>query len=179
VRQNRDCRLFSFVYGRIIAEHIDPIEKKALFNFFRGSTAYSIGTMGCNFLCKHCQNSDISQYPRENRCEVLGEHRTHRQIVEAAKTAGCRRIAYTYTEPTVFFEFAYDTAVLAQRVGLKNIFVSNGYMSADAIRQIVPYLEAINIEIKAFTDNFMGWEKMPVGILSDLNQAAQDVSENL
>lgn len=154
VRQNRGGSLYSLVYGKIIAEHVDPIEKKPLFNFFPGTTAYSLGTMGCNFRCKHCQNFDISQYPRKNRGEVRGEHRTPEQIVAAAKTAGCQTIAYTYTEPTVFFEFAYDTAVLAQREGLKNIFVSNGYMSADAIAKIAPYLDAVNIDIKAFADNF-------------------------
>ena len=154
VRQNRRGRLYSLVHGKIIAEHIDPIEKKPLFNFLPGTTAYSIGTMGCNFHCKHCQNFDISQYPRKNRGEVLGKHRAPEQVVAAAKTAGCQTIAYTYTEPTIFFEFAYDTAVLAQREGLKNIFVSNGYMSAKAIYKIAPYLDAINIDIKAFTDHF-------------------------
>ena len=154
VRQNQGGSLYSLVYGKIIAEHVDPIEKKPLFNFFPGTTAYSLGTMGCNFRCKHCQNFDISQYPRKNRGEVRGEYRTPGQIVAAAKTAGCGIIAYTYTEPTVFFEFAYDTAVLAQREGLKNIFVSNGYMSEAAIVKIAPCLDAVNIDIKAFTDNF-------------------------
>ena len=152
VRENRGGKLYSLVYGRIIAEHIDPIEKKPLFNFLPGSRAFSIGTVGCNFHCKHCQNSDISQYPHEHGGEIIGQNRTPDQIVTAAKAAGCETIAYTYTEPTIFYEFAYDTAVLARKEEIKNIFVSNGYISAEAARQIAPYLDAINIDLKAFTD---------------------------
>ena len=154
VRENRGGKLYSLVYGKIIAEHIDPIEKKPLFNFLPGSKAFSIGTVGCNFHCKHCQNFDISQYPREHGGEIVGQHRTPEQIVASAKAAGCETIAYTYTEPTIFYEFALDTAVLAQKEGIKNVFVINGYMSPEAIHQIAPYLDAINIDIKAFTDKF-------------------------
>ena len=154
VRENRDGKLYSLVYGKIIAEHIDPIEKKPLFNFLPGSRAFSIGTVGCNFHCKHCQNSDISQYPHEHGGEIIGQDRTPDQIVTAAKAAGCETIAYTYTEPTIFYEFAYDTAVLARKEGIKNVFVSNGYISAEAARQIAPYLDAINVDLKAFTDKF-------------------------
>jgi pyruvate formate lyase activating enzyme len=154
VRENQDGTLYSLVYGKIIAEHIDPIEKKPLFNFLPGSKAFSIGTVGCNFRCRHCQNFDISQYPQGHKGEILGQDRTPEQIVAAAKAAGCETIAYTYTEPTIFFEFAYDTAMLAQEEGIKNVFVSNGYMSSEAAYQIAPYLNAINIDIKAFTDKF-------------------------
>jgi pyruvate formate lyase activating enzyme len=154
VRENRGGKLYSFVYGKIIAEHIDPIEKKPLFNFLPGSRAFSIGTVGCNFHCKHCQNSDISQYPHEHGGEVIGQDRNSDQIVTAAKAAGCETIAYTYTEPTIFYEFAYDTAVLARKEGIKNVFVSNGYMSSEAAGQIVPYLDGINVDLKAFTDKF-------------------------
>ncbi len=154
VRENQSGMLYSLVYGKIIAEHIDPIEKKPLFNFLPGSKAFSIGTVGCNFHCKHCQNSDISQYPHEHGGEIIGQDRTPDQIVTAAKTAGCETIAYTYTEPTIFYEFAYDTAVLAQKEGIKNVFVSNGYMSSEAARKIAPYLDAINVDLKAFTDKF-------------------------
>jgi len=154
VRENQDGKLYSLVYGKIIAEHIDPIEKKPLFNFLPGSRAFSIGTVGCNFRCKHCQNFDISQYPQVHKGEILGQDHTPEQIVAAAKAAGCETIAYTYTEPTIFFEFADDTAMLAQEEGIKNVFVSNGYMSSEAAYQIAPYLDAINIDIKAFTDKF-------------------------
>jgi pyruvate formate lyase activating enzyme len=154
VRENRKGGLYSLVYGKIVAEHIDPIEKKPFFNFFPGSKAYSIGTVGCNFSCKHCQNYDISQYPQAHEGKIVGENRTPEQIVERAKATGCKTIAYTYTEPTIFYEFAYDTAVLAHREGLKNVFVSNGYMSADAAREIAPHVDAINIDLKAFTKKF-------------------------
>jgi len=154
VRENREGTLYSLVYGKIIAEHIDPIEKKPLFNFLPGSKAFSIGTVGCNFHCKHCQNFDISQYPKEHGGNVIGQERIPEQIVTAAKETGCKTIAYTYTEPTVFFEFAYDTAILAKKEGIKNIFVSNGYMSNEAAHKIAPYLDAINIDLKAFTEKF-------------------------
>ena len=154
VRQNLGGKLFSLVYGKIVAEHIDPIEKKPLFNFLPGSKAFSIGTVGCNFRCRHCQNFDISQYPRKHEGEIIGRDRSPEQIVAAAKAAGCETIAYTYTEPTIFYEFAYDTAILSQKEGIKNVFVSNGYMSSETARQIGPYLDAINIDIKAFNDNF-------------------------
>jgi pyruvate formate lyase activating enzyme len=152
VRENRDGKLYSLVYGKVVAEDIDPIEKKPLFNFLPGSRAFSIATVGCNFHCKHCQNFHISQYPHEHRGEIIGQDRTPEEVVVATKGAGCETIAYTYTEPTVFYEFAYDTALLAQEEGIKNVFVSNGYMSADAARQLAPYLDAINIDLKVFTD---------------------------
>jgi pyruvate formate lyase activating enzyme len=154
VRENRDGSLYSLVYGKIIAEHIDPIEKKPLFNFLPGSRAFSIGTVGCNFRCKHCQNSEISQYPHEHAGQIIGRDRTPEQVVTSAQNTGCETIAYTYTEPTIFYEFAYDTAVLARKEGIKNVFVTNGYMSAGAARQMAPYLDAINIDLKAFTDTF-------------------------
>jgi pyruvate formate lyase activating enzyme len=152
VRENRGGRLYSLVYGRVIAEHIDPIEKKPLFNFLPGSRAFSIGTVGCNFLCKHCQNSDISQYPLEHSGEIIGKTRTPEGIVDAARSGACETIAYTYNEPTVFYEFAYDTASLAKNAGIKNIFVTNGYMSPEAVRQIGPFLDAVNIDLKAYSD---------------------------
>jgi pyruvate formate lyase activating enzyme len=154
VRENRGGKLYSLVYGKIIAEHIDPIEKKPLFHFLPGSNAFSIGTVGCNFHCEHCQNFHISQYPHEHGGEIVGQERTPEQIIAAAKTAGCETIAYTYTEPTVFFEFAYDTALLAQEEGVINVFVSNGYLSNKAAHQIAPHLDAINVDLKAFTNKF-------------------------
>ena len=154
VRENRNGALYSLVYGKIIAEHVDAIEKKPLFHFLPGSRALSIGTVGCNFHCKHCQNFDISQYPHEQGGEIAGQDRTPAQIVASAKAAGCETIAYTYTEPTIFYEFAYDTAVLSQKAGIKNVFVSNGYMSPAAAREIGPYLDGINVDIKSLTNDF-------------------------
>ncbi|UCH07846.1 MAG: AmmeMemoRadiSam system radical SAM enzyme, partial [Deltaproteobacteria bacterium] len=139
---------------KIIASHIDPIEKKPLFQFYPGSRAYSIATVGCNFKCKHCQNSDISQFPREKKGYIVGEEIGPGQIATEAERAGCTSIAYTYTEPTVFFELAYGTAQKAREKGIKNIFVSNGYMTPEALEEISPYLDGINIDLKAFTETF-------------------------
>lgn len=152
VRQNLSGKLYSRVYGKIISANIDPIEKKPLYNFLPGSMSFSIGTVGCNFHCRHCQNFDISQYPHEHKGQIIGEDHTPGQIVASAEAAKCETIAYTYNEPTIFYEFAYDTAVLARRAGIANIFVSNGYLSTEAVRQITPYLDAINIDLKSFND---------------------------
>ncbi len=154
VRQNRDGSLYTLVYDKIIASHIDPIEKKPLFHFYPGSTAYSIATVGCNFSCRHCQNADISQFTREKKGYIVGEEITPEEIATDAERAGCTSIAYTYTEPTVFFELAYETGQKAHERGIKNIFVSNGYMTPEALEQIAPYLDGINIDLKAFTDKF-------------------------
>ena len=154
VRENQNGQLISLVYGTVIAEHVDPIEKKPLFHFLPGSHAFSLGTVGCNFHCRHCQNADISQYPQEHQGAIPGSKRTPQEIVTRALESGCTSIAYTYNEPTIFMEFAYDTAVLAHKNGLKNIFVSNGYMTPEATEFIAPVLDAINIDIKAFTDTF-------------------------
>jgi pyruvate formate lyase activating enzyme len=154
VRKNADGSLFSLVYDRIIASHIDPIEKKPLFQFYPGSTAYSIATVGCNFTCRHCQNSDISQLPREKKGHIVGEKMGPEEIVREAHSSGCKSIAYTYTEPTIFFELAYETAQRAHDKGIKNIFVSNGYMTPEALEEISPYLDGINIDLKSFTEKF-------------------------
>lgn len=147
VRENRDGVLYSLVYGKIIANNIDPIEKKPLFHFYPGSVSYSIATVGCNFKCLHCQNFSISQYPKNYR-DIPGENFTAEEIVKEAKATGCKSISYTYTEPTIFLEFAYDCMTLAHKEGVKNVFVSNGYMSEEVSRFIAPYLDGINIDLK-------------------------------
>lgn len=154
VRENREGVLYSLVYGRMIAENIDSIEKKPLFNFLPGSKAYSIATVGCNFHCLHCQNYDISQYPHLHNGEIAGKERTVLAVVDAAERSGCASICYTYVEPTIFYEFAYECSVLAHERRLKNVFVSNGYMTSEVTRQLAPLLDGINIDIKAFTDDF-------------------------
>ncbi len=151
VRENHGGTLYSLVYGKLISMNIDPIEKKPLFHFYPSSSSFSIATVGCNFKCAHCQNYDISQYPRKH-ARIAGEEATPEQIVDAAERAGCKSISYTYTEPTIFFEFAYDCARLAHTKGIKNVFVSNGYMSPDATKTIAPYLDAINIDLKGETE---------------------------
>lgn len=147
VRENRGGKLYSLVYGKIISTNIDPIEKKPLFHFYPASRSFSIATVGCNFRCLHCQNYDISQYPKKGR-DIIGEEFTPEQIVETAERTGCESISYTYTEPTIFFEFAYDCARLAHERGIKNIFVSNGYTSPEATRAIAPFLDGNNIDLK-------------------------------
>ncbi len=154
VRENRDGILYTLVYDRVIARHIDPIEKKPLFHFQPGSLSYSIATPGCNFRCKHCQNADISQLPRDHGDMIMGEEMSPSAIVDAALKNRCASISYTYTEPTIYFELAYDTARLATRAGLKNVFVSNGYITPEALREIKPYLHAANIDLKGYSDDF-------------------------
>ena len=153
VRANEGGVLYSLVYGRAVATNIDPIEKKPLFHLLPGSKSYSIATVGCNFRCLHCQNANISQWPHEHD-QIPGEPLSPEQIVKDALTTGCQSVAYTYTEPTIYYEYAYDTAKLAHAAGLKNIFVSNGYTSPEPLAEIAPFLDAANIDLKGFSDAF-------------------------
>ncbi len=154
VRENREGKLFSLVYGRLVAENIDPIEKKPMFHLLPGSRSYSISTVGCNFQCRHCQNYQISQYPHMHQGQVSGVDRSPDSIVEQAVQAGCASISYTYVEPTIFYEFAYDCCTLATKRGIKNVFVSNGFMTSEVVRHLAPVLDGINIDLKAFTNEF-------------------------
>jgi len=151
VRENIDGIMYTKVYDRTIAQHIDPVEKKPLYHFYPGSNAYSMATPGCNFHCNFCQNWNISQLTN-NELLKSGQKTTPEQIVFNAKQSGCKSIAYTYTEPTIFFEYSYDTARLASETGIKNIYVSNGYMTFEMLEMINPYLDAVNIDLKAFRD---------------------------
>lgn len=152
VRENRGGTLYSLVYGKLCAEHVDPIEKKPLFHVMPGSRSYSIATVGCNFHCRHCQNYTISQVDRY--APIRGAEQQPQEIVQRAMVSDCRSISYTYTEPTIFYEFAYDTARLAREAGLKNIFVTNGYISREALATIAPFLDAANIDLKGFSEGF-------------------------
>lgn len=152
VRENRGGTLYSLVYGKICAESVDPIEKKPLFHVLPGSRTYSIATAGCNFHCHHCQNYSISQVAAG--AAVRGTEISPREIVQRALATDCRSISYTYTEPTIFFEFAYDTARLASEAGLKNIFVTNGYISREALAVVAPFLHAANIDLKGYSESF-------------------------
>lgn len=154
VRENQDGILKTLVYGKLIAHHVDPIEKKPLYHVLPGTLSYSIATVGCNFKCRFCQNADIAQLPADRKGMIVGEPCTPEDVVTAATRSGCRSIAYTYTEPTVFFEFAHDTARLAHEQGLLNVFVTNGYMTSEALHMIKPYLDAANVDLKAFNDDF-------------------------
>lgn len=171
VRVNRRGRMFTLVHERVVAHVAEPIEKKPLYHFMPGSTAYSIGTVGCPLSCPGCQNREISQWAKDHlprrsewppydppddaspqlealEREVPGDPMTPHQIVEAARLSGAGSIAYTFTEPTVYFELAYDTAVLARLAGLRNVFVTSGYICEAPLRQIAPVLDAVNVDLK-------------------------------
>lgn len=151
VRQNKGGILYSLVYGKAIALHVDPIEKKPLFHFYPGTKAFSVATVGCNMRCLNCQNYDISQMPRE-QSKIEGQDVPPEKLVQLAVDNQCRIISYTYTEPTIFWDYAYDTAQLARKKGIKNTFVTNGYLSEEAIREIAPYLDGANVDLKSFVD---------------------------
>ena len=149
VRKNVGGILYTLVYGRTVSENVDPVEKKPLYHFHPGSSAYSIATPGCNFHCRWCQNWQISQGPLD-KVLTVAHPATPEGIVSSALQTGSRSIAYTYTEPTVFFEYARDIARLAWQAGLANIFVTNGYMSLEMLEMLGPYLDAANVDLKAF-----------------------------
>jgi pyruvate formate lyase activating enzyme len=171
VRENHDGQLKTLDYGRSVASGIDPIEKKPLYHYYPGSLSYSIATVGCNFRCKHCQNHTISQWPFENK-DIPGEYLPPAGVVKNASAGGCRSIAYTYTEPTIFYEYARDTAILAHETGIKNVFVTNGYISATALSEIAPVLDAANVDLKGFSAKFY---REVVG--ADLSQVLDSLRE--
>lgn len=151
VRENQKGKLYSLVYGKLISTAIDPIEKKPLFHFMPGVKTLSIAAVGCNFNCLFCQNWEISQANPE---DVPFSEFTPEQVVEMAKKNNCKAIAYTYTEPAMLYEFILDTSKLARKVGIKNIFISNGYINKEPAKKLFRYIDAANIDIKAFTEEF-------------------------
>jgi len=154
-RQNQNGKLVSRVYGHVAAIHVDPIEKKPLYHFMPGSEILSIGTLGCNFRCPWCQNWDISQATKQrNKPKNWGQKISPEEIVELAKKYKTPAVAYTYNEPAIFIEFAHDTAKLAHRIGLKNVFVTNGFLSKESFEYIKPYLDAANVDLKSMDDKF-------------------------
>lgn len=198
VRENQNGKLYSLVYGKIISLNVDPIEKKPLFHVLPGTRSLSIATVGCNFRCKHCQNFEISQYPRQEKFVIPGKDMMPEDIINAAVESGCKSIAYTYTEPTIFFEFAYDCAQLAHTKGIRNVFVSNGYTGPEAARLIAPLLAANNIDLKGsdtFYRNICGarlqpvqetirlmkelgvWVEVTTLIIPDLNDSDKDLTD--
>ncbi len=158
VRQNIGGTLYTRAYGNPVTRNVDPIEKKPLYHFLPGTLAYSIATMGCNFTCGFCQNWRISQIEKEER-ESYGKGNNLRsyppeEIVSNALRSSCSSIAYTYTEPTIFFEYAYDISIQAADNNVKNIFVTNGYISEEALETVSPYLDAANVDLKSFSDDY-------------------------
>jgi len=154
VRKNISGRLYSQVYGKAIAIHVDPIEKKPLFHVAPGSQSFSMSTVGCNFHCKFCQNHDISQVKRVEDVDRYNQDATPEELVNLAQRSNCLSIAYTYTEPTIYFEYAFDTAKLANENRLLNIFVTNGYINSQPLQFINKYLDAANVDLKSFNDSF-------------------------
>lgn len=153
VRENKGGRLYSLVYGLICALNIDPIEKKPFYHFLPGSYSLSMATVGCNFSCHSCQNWDISQGPKIYG-KIFGEKITPKQIVEIAKKENLPSISYTYTEPTIFSDFALSVMILAKKEKIKNNWVSNGFFSKELFEKISPFLDAINVDLKGFSENF-------------------------
>lgn len=150
-RENREGTLYSIVYGRPVAVHVDPIEKKPFFHFLPGTTAFSLATAGCNMRCSFCQNWEISQVdPGEVRAPYVAPV----ELVAQAKQGGCASIAYTYTEPTIFYEYMLETAVLAKEQGIKNVMHSNGFINEEPLRRLARYLDAANIDLKGCTEEY-------------------------
>jgi pyruvate formate lyase activating enzyme len=174
VRYNHKGKLYTLVYDKVVAREINPIEKKPLFHFLPGSFAYSISTVGCNLRCSFCQNWDISQWPKEHlpkhiehtqqppepicpqllamEKNVPGETISPQMIVDAAIKTNCESISYTFTEPTIFYELAYESAVIARKQGLKNTFISNGFISEAPLRQLATVIDAVNVDLKFFKE---------------------------
>lgn len=150
-RECRDGKLYAMAYGTPCAVAIDPVEKKPLNRFMPGTYCLSLSCTGCNLSCRWCQNSDISQVAPEasDRCVL-----SPRDAVDMCLKRGLPSIAYTYTEPFTWFEYMFDMAVLAHEKGLKNILVSAGYVEKEPLAELLPYLDAANIDIKAMDDSF-------------------------
>jgi pyruvate formate lyase activating enzyme len=151
VRENRAGTLYTLIYAKPVSIHIDPIEKKPLFHFLPSTTAFSIATAGCNLRCKFCQNWEISQAKPEDLEYVYIEPK---ELVRKVKESGAPTIAYTYTEPTIFYEYMLETAKLAHEQGIRNIMHSNGYINEEPLRQLAKYLDAANIDLKGFSDDY-------------------------
>lgn len=155
VRENKGGKLFSIFYGRPCAIAIDPIEKKPLFHFYPSTRSFSLATLGCNFQCEFCQNWDISQFGRMNSPAAerpVAKMISPEEIVSQAVNASCKTISYTYSEPTIFYEYARDIAELAKPRGIENIFVTNGFMSREMLHDASNWLAAANVDLKAFKD---------------------------
>ncbi|MFH1642720.1 MAG: AmmeMemoRadiSam system radical SAM enzyme [Nanoarchaeota archaeon] len=149
VRKVINNKLYSLVYGKACSAAVDPIEKKPLFHYLPSHNTFSISTVGCNFSCLHCQNFEISQEK-----SVYGKELMPEKIIELAKQNGCKSISYTYTEPTVFYEYVLETARQARKAGIKNVIVSNGYINPKPLDKWCNYIDAANIDLKAFDDDF-------------------------
>lgn len=173
VRGPRDGKHYTFVYGNPTAVHVDPIEKKPLFHFLPATSAFSIATAGCNYRCKNCQNWQISQFPPE---ETYNQYLPPKAVVEETIKYKCPTIAYTYTEPAVFYEYMLDTAKIAKAHGIRNIFHSNGALNPEPAEEISLYLDGANIDLKGFTQGF--YSKIPEGDLETVLNTIKILKKN-
>lgn len=153
VRENRDGTLYALNYGKVAALNLDPVEKKPLYHFQPGTRTLSFATMGCNLSCTFCQNWTLSQPPRDGQ-RIEGREATPEELVDEALRLKASSISYTYSEPTIFFELMQDTAILAQQHGLKNIMVTNGFMTREGLDELGPVMDAANVDLKCFTESF-------------------------
>jgi pyruvate formate lyase activating enzyme len=154
VRKNINSKLYLLVYGKVAAMNVDPIEKKPLYHFLPGTMSFSIGTVGCNLRCDFCQNFDISQASKGKNARIFGRDISPSEIVQKAIQTGCKSISYTYNEPAIFIEFVKDIAKIAKRKKLKNILVTNGFFSRESFGYIKDYIDAMNIDLKSFSEKF-------------------------
>ena len=172
VRENRGGILYALSYGRLVAAHLDPIEKKPLFHFLPGSSVFSIATAGCNLRCKFCQNWEISQRKPD---EVEYSYLEPQDLIKKVKESGSSVIAYTYTEPTIFYEYMLDTAKLAKKEGIRNIMHSCGYINEKPLRELAKYLDAVNIDLKGFSEDY--YAKIAEGSLGPVLNALKILRE--
>ena len=173
VREPRDGKHYSLVYGNPTAVHIDPIEKKPLFHFLPGTYAFSIATAGCNLRCKYCQNWEISQFPPD---ETFNYYLPPDEVVNKTSTSDCLTIAYTYTEPSVFYEYMLDTAKIAKAKGIRNIYHSNGSLNPEPLEELSLYLDGANIDLKGFTQEF--YSKISEGYLDTVLNTLKILKKN-
>jgi len=172
VRENKAGKLYSLVYATPCSTAIDPIEKKPLFHFLPGTLSYSLGTAGCNLRCQFCQNWEISQARPE---DVYSVEYSPEEIVKNAIDNNCKSIAYTYTEPTIFYEYVLDCAKLARKKGLKNIMVTSGFINQEPLKKLYKYIDAANIDLKSFSDDY--YKKICAGRLQPVLDAIKSIKE--
>ena len=171
VRTNRQGTLYTLIYGEVSSVAMDPIEKKPLYHFYPGSAILSIGTVGCSFRCQFCQNYSISQNP-----DHPTDTYTPEELIAFALSRKSVGIAYTYSEPLIWYEFVYDTCVAAREEGLKNVFVTNGYINPEPLRELLPLANAFNIDLKSFSEDF--YKKYIGGKLAPVLRTIEEVSRH-
>jgi len=172
IRLNHGGELVSLVYGLPVAVHVDPVEKKPLFHFKPGSSTFSIACVGCNLGCRYCQNWEISQASPE---DVPPVQLPPDEVVRAALDAGCSSVSYTYSEPVVWYEYMLDTARAAREAGLSNILVTAGYINEGPLRELAPYIDAANVDLKGSTDSF--YRRMCFATIAPVLRCLQVLSE--